>query len=320
MNEPLISIAMATYNGEKYLKEQLDSIYAQTYKNIEVIVTDDCSPDKTVDILEQYSKSHGLRYFVNEQNLGFVKNFEKVLSLCNGDYIALADQDDIWCKDKIEILLKNISGHLMVHSDAILIDDKGKMIEESFTKQSKKKIYQTTQEYLFINNLTGCTSMIDKTLLRKALPIPSQFGVHDYWLAVIASTQGSIAYVDKPLVKYRQHSNNQIGAFENTSNSSLKDFVKKIMKEGVCNEKMMKSREKKRLKFEVLDQYKYLFEKREQNTIADMKLYYQEFFSKKVSWKSFFIHLKYFSLMQPKKTFLVNLKALIYSLIGCRKN
>lgn len=315
---PLISIAMASYNGEKYLKEQLDSIYAQTYKNIEVIVTDDCSTDKTVDILEHYAKSCGLKYFVNEKNLGFVKNFEKVLSLCDGDYIALADQDDIWCKDKIEILFKNVSGHLMVHSDAMLINDQGKMIEESFTKQSKKKIYQTTQEYLFINNVTGCTSMIDKTLLKKALPIPSKFGVHDYWLAVIASTQGSIAYVDKPLVKYRQHDNNQIGADENTT--TLKQFLNRLKNEGVCNQAMIKGMSKKYLRYEVLDEYKSLFKKREQNTITNMKFYYQEFFNKKVRLKSFFIYLKYFSYIHPKKIFSVKLKALFFSLIGCRKN
>ena len=96
INYPLISIAIATYNGEKYLEEQLDSIYAQTYKNIEVIVTDDCSSDKTVEILKKYYKSHGLKYVINETNLGFVKNFEKAISLCRGDYIALSDQDDIW--------------------------------------------------------------------------------------------------------------------------------------------------------------------------------------------------------------------------------
>ncbi len=315
---PLISIAMATYNGEKYLKEQLESIYNQTYKNIEVIVTDDCSVDKTVEILEQYAKSCGLKYIVNEKNLGFVKNFEKVLSLCNGDYIALADQDDIWCKDKIEILLKNISGHLMVHSDAMLIDDKGEIIEESFTKQNKKKVYQTVQDYLFINNVTGCTCMIDKTLLKKALPIPSKFGVHDYWLAVIASTQDSIAYVDKPLVKYRQHDDNQIGALEKIP--SLKHFLNRLKNEGVCNQTIIKGMSKKYLRYEVLDEYKYLFKEREQNIITDMKLYYQEFFNKKVRWKSFFIYLKYFSYIQPKKTFLVNLKALFFSLIGCRKN
>lgn len=112
INRPLISIALATYNGEKYLEDQLNSIYTQTYKNIEVAVTDDCSTDKTVEILEQYSKSHGLKYFVNTENLGFVKNFEKAISLCEGDFIALSDQDDVWEKDEIGILVNKIGSKL----------------------------------------------------------------------------------------------------------------------------------------------------------------------------------------------------------------
>ena len=101
MQNKLVSIAMATYNGEKYLKEQLDSIYAQTYKDIEVIVCDDCSSDKTVEILDEYKEKYGLKYYINEKNLGFKKNFEKAISLCSGDFIALADQDDIWIENKI---------------------------------------------------------------------------------------------------------------------------------------------------------------------------------------------------------------------------
>ncbi len=117
MKNSLISIAMATYNGEKYLKDQLDSIYNQTYKNIEVIVTDDCSIDKIVEILEQYARFHGLKYTVNEENLGFVK----VISLCGGEYIALADQDDIWEKNKIEILVNEIGSNLLIHSDWVIL-------------------------------------------------------------------------------------------------------------------------------------------------------------------------------------------------------
>jgi glycosyltransferase involved in cell wall biosynthesis len=92
----MISLAMPTYNGERFLREQLDSIYNQTIVPDEVIVVDDCSTDGTISILEEYKKKYGLKYWVNEKNLGYNKNFEKAISLCTGDYIALSDQDDVW--------------------------------------------------------------------------------------------------------------------------------------------------------------------------------------------------------------------------------
>ena len=97
-----ISIAMATFNGEKYLREQLDSIYSQTLLPYEIVAADDCSTDRTTEILEEYRIKKGLKYLVNEHNIGVVKNFEKAISLCQGDYVALSDQDDIWFPEKLE--------------------------------------------------------------------------------------------------------------------------------------------------------------------------------------------------------------------------
>ena len=106
VNDFMISIAMATYNGEKYLREQLDSILSQTITDWELIVCDDCSKDTTVGILKSYQRKDGrVKIFVNEKNLGFKKNFEKAIGLCSGDYIALADQDDIWHDNHLEVLL-----------------------------------------------------------------------------------------------------------------------------------------------------------------------------------------------------------------------
>ena len=130
----LVSIAMATYNGEKYLRKQLESIYNQTYKNIEFIVCDDRSSDKTVKILQEYQNKYGLKFFINEQNLGFVKNFEKAASLCTGEYIAFADQDDVWLPDKIEILLSEIGNNSLICSDAKLIDENNNQVAESLVK------------------------------------------------------------------------------------------------------------------------------------------------------------------------------------------
>ena len=135
--KPLISIALATYNGEKYLREFLDSIAYQTYKNIEIIACDDQSTDNTVKILEEYSKILNLRYYLNENRLGPVKNFEKALKLCSGRFIALADQDDIWLPEKIETLYNEIikdNNILCVKSDAYLIDANCNFITESNIK------------------------------------------------------------------------------------------------------------------------------------------------------------------------------------------
>ena len=96
MEKCRISVALASYNGGNYLKEQLESIYAQSLLPNEVIVCDDCSTDNSIEILNAYKEKHCLRYFINEKNLGFVKNFDKAISLCSGDYIALSDQDDVW--------------------------------------------------------------------------------------------------------------------------------------------------------------------------------------------------------------------------------
>src|SRR5574344_1640995 len=118
----LISIAMCSYNGERFIKEQIDSIIAQTYKNFELIIVDDGSKDNTIEIIKYYqSKDSRIKLFQNEKNLGFVKNFEKAITLCSGDFIALADQDDVWKKNKIEVFLNNIDKNMLIYSDAILM-------------------------------------------------------------------------------------------------------------------------------------------------------------------------------------------------------
>ena len=135
-NIPLVSVAMATYNGEPFLREQLDSIYNQTYKNIQVLVTDDCSDDKTVHILEEYKIRYGLQYYVNDKTLGAVRNFERALSFCKGEYIALSDQDDIWFREKIDNLVNEIGDCSLIFSDAKLMGRYAKNDLDSLNKVS----------------------------------------------------------------------------------------------------------------------------------------------------------------------------------------
>jgi glycosyltransferase involved in cell wall biosynthesis len=210
---PLISVAIATYNGGQFLKDQLNSIYNQTYKNIEVIITDDCSTDGTLEILEEYSQKYGLNYYINEKNLGVVKNFERALSLCGGEYIALADQDDIWLPEKIQNLVNEIGNYSLIFSDAILVDTYGNKIAESLKKVSNY-IADTETPFLqlfYRKNIYGCTMFFRKELLQKALPIPDDVGQHDWWLPIVAAKNRGIKYLDRRLMFYRQHKNNISG-------------------------------------------------------------------------------------------------------------
>lgn len=217
----LISIAMTTYNGEKYLREQLDSIFNQTYKNIEVIVTDDCSTDTTVRILEEYSKKYNLKYYINEENLGFIKNFEKAISLCNGEYIALSDQDDIWLPEKIQTLYDEIEDNLLIASNARLINENNVLIKESYrdynyTLHSRKDFKHIM---LFTNCIQGSTAFFRKDLIKKAMPFPDNV-FHDWWLGYCAANEDRLKYINKSLIDYRIHR-------YNTSELQFKSVLKK---------------------------------------------------------------------------------------------
>ncbi|HRZ87442.1 MAG TPA: glycosyltransferase family 2 protein, partial [bacterium] len=215
MDAPLISIALATCNGGAYLREQLDSLYAQTYRPIEVVVCDDHSDDDTAAILDDYSRRCGLVYSVNQYRLGMIRNFEKVLGRCTGEYIALADQDDIWMPHKLERLSRAIGDRSLVYSDAELIDERDAMIAPSLFAVSKARTDRTASfEYLVCNAcVTGCTALFRADLLRRALPIPQCETYHDWWLSVVASRERGVVCVPEPLVRYRQHQDNYAGAY-----------------------------------------------------------------------------------------------------------
>jgi glycosyltransferase involved in cell wall biosynthesis len=217
MEDKLVSIAMATYNGEKFLREQLDSIYNQTYKNIEVVVCDDCSTDKTVEILEEYRQKYGLIYYINEKNLYCIKNFEKAISLCKGDFIALSDQDDVWLTEKIEILLEEIPDYSLIYSDVKYIDENGNILIESereLFKPEKKSIIRSFKNIPFSDSeykicyTKGCTMLFKKEVVQKAIPIPAFERQHDWWINIVALRLNGIKYYSEPLILYRKHSNN----------------------------------------------------------------------------------------------------------------
>ena len=220
-----IDILLATYNGEKYLEEQIESILNQTYKNIHLIISDDCSTDRTRDILKKYEENNNITIYYQEKNLGFVNNFEFLLKKVENELYMLSDQDDVWKPNKIEETLKKLKEENadLVFTDLEIVDENLVCINSSFntTIRKKQKIKKTIGtkdfEYLY-NNITGCTILSKKKWLPKILPLPkkSKYIIHDSWIGLIVSLNGKIAYLDKPTIQYRQHGNNQVGT-EKTS-------------------------------------------------------------------------------------------------------
>ena len=210
--KPLISIALAAFNGSEFICKQIDSILDQSYSNFELIVSDDCSDDNTIELVRAYSSDKRIMINQNKKNVGYKRNFEIALSMCSGDYIALSDQDDIWDKNKLEELLFNIGDFDLIHSDAKVIDEKGNEISSSFSKYSSKSLDINPLSVVLNPSITGCTCMFNARILKKILPFPDGDYVHDRWISFISSINQGITYLDRPLVSYRQHSGNVSGA------------------------------------------------------------------------------------------------------------
>jgi len=211
----IVSIAMATYNGEKFLKEQLDSILNQTYKNLELIICDDCSTDNTINIIKDFQKKdRRIKLYQNKQQLGVLKNFEKAISLCSGEYIAISDQDDIWVANKIEIMLSEIEENILIYHDDLLIDRSGNLIHNSFFESNEIFINKEhkTKALIFDNWISGHASMFSSLLKKDILPIPCEMEHYDMWIAIVASKVGKIKYLNKQLVLWRQHGTNTSGS------------------------------------------------------------------------------------------------------------
>lgn len=217
MHHKLVSIALASYNGAAFIKRQIDSILEQSYSPIEIIVSDDCSTDGTFEILKEYESNKQIFLVQNATRQGYVKNFENAINLCKGHWIALADQDDWWEKDKIKILVESVGEQLLIHSDAKLIDQDDIVLHPSYTRFSKKiTVPQTFVEILVNGCVTGCTSLGRKDFFDSILPFPNDLYVHDKWMGIFAFLRHGLTYCDQPLVLYRQHQQNNIGALNPT--------------------------------------------------------------------------------------------------------
>lgn len=221
----MVSIVMTTYNGEQYIAEQIESILASSFQDIEIFIYDDGSKDDTVSILKRYESLYPdkVHAYQNEVNLGVTKNFLQAISRTRSDYVMLCDQDDYWKKDKIEVTLKRMRQMekkygkelpMVVFTDAEVVDSELKTIDKSFFRSGHLNPRRTDLPHLLMENkLIGCTVMLNSSLRKiiaeHDLPMKAKF--HDWWIALIAASFGKIAYVNQSTLLYRQHGNNVVG-------------------------------------------------------------------------------------------------------------
>lgn len=201
-----VSIALCTYNGEQYLAQQLDSLLTQTHEPYELIAADDASSDSSWDILQHYAPRFQRVHIIrNATNVGLGQNFQQVFSACTGDWIAPCDQDDIWEPDKLATLLQAAQAeHLLVYSDSALVDEQGRDMNAKVSDLLPMISGQKPLAFTFRNSVSGHSCIFRRNLLQHAIPFPNCI-YYDWWLAFVASSLGSIGYVDRALVRFRRH-------------------------------------------------------------------------------------------------------------------
>ena len=241
---PLVSVVLATYNGERFLEAQLDSIVHQTYPNLEVVAVDDCSTDSTVTILNRYAMRYPfVRVVVNETNLGYVRNFEKGMLLATGNYIAPSDQDDVWHLDKVRILVAEIGDSELIYADSRLIDEAGNSLNMVISDVKPVRNFDNCLAFAIWNTAPGHAMLLTKELVQKTTPFPASLP-HDHWLCFVATFFKPIRFIPQVLVDYRQHSQNVFGITHRV------DGVRRLRKEKSEGEKLRQIRERMQLLYE----------------------------------------------------------------------
>jgi glycosyltransferase involved in cell wall biosynthesis len=228
-NHAKISVAIATYNGARFIEEQLASIAHQSRPVDEVVIADDCSSDETVLLAERAAEQLGLRLNLlrGSARLGVVGNFQRAMLACRGELVFLSDQDDIWYSHKVEAIVAEFSGHpdlLAVFTDAVVVDERRNCLHESLlalsrlssAERAKIRAGNTFAVLMTRNLATGATMAIRSNALHLALPVPDGW-YHDEWIALALSLAGRVGLIDEPLIEYRQHHANTIGAPRPTS-------------------------------------------------------------------------------------------------------
>lgn len=216
----MVSVCIATYNGEKYIKEQLSSILSQIQQDDEVIISDDGSKDNTITIIKSFNDSR-IKIVLNHNRHGADGNFENALKLAKGDIIFMADQDDVWLENKYKITLNALSDCDLVHSDSIVTDENLKTLYGSFYGMYNngpgilKNIYRSTY--------FGSHMAFKKRILDYSFPFPQTNEIgHDLWIGLVAEMIGKVKFIDDKLLLYRRHADSHGGYLEHSKRSMLK--------------------------------------------------------------------------------------------------
>jgi len=240
MSNPKISICMATYNGARYIEQQIESILAQSSQDWQLIIRDDGSDDNTVSIIENYAaKYQGKIKLIKDDDsqLGATLNFGHLLENTDTEYIMFSDQDDVWLPNKIELTLNVMKATeqiyqdkpVLIHTDLKVVDSDLNIIADSMWSYQKlsPEIGDDLSKIMAQNVVTGCTMMINRKASDVSTPIPAEAIMYDWWIAMNVARYGKIVYLSAPSILYRQHSDNRIGAKE-AKNINIINFFKKL--------------------------------------------------------------------------------------------
>ncbi|MGF1981764.1 glycosyltransferase family 2 protein [Lactococcus taiwanensis] len=218
-----VNILLSTYNGEKYLSKQIDSIINQTFSNWNLLIRDDGSKDKTPQIIKEYCSKDERIHFINESNIsnvGVHRSFKELAAFEEADYYFLSDQDDVWKKKKIEKMLQvahgksnsRWSGPKLYYSDLTIVNSKLEVISERIKNPEGNHKAPILKDFLANNVVTGCSAMFNLTLRNLWLADSEIIALHDSMLGILAAAFGQLIFIDEPLIYYRQHEANVVGA------------------------------------------------------------------------------------------------------------
>jgi glycosyltransferase involved in cell wall biosynthesis len=247
-----VSIVLCSYNGEKYISDQVESILNQTYSNFELIISDDCSSDTTVSILRRYEKLDSrVKVIENSMNVGLAKNFERGLMMATGEYIAMSDQDDYWLPTKIESQTSYLEQHEgvgLIFHDSLIVEHDLKESSGSFLEKIGirrvllnyiRNNWSINIKFLLNENcVQGATMFFRSDLKKYLIPIPENVPFVDVWVSLVTVAVSRITYVDEMLIKYRQHNSNTIGA----SARGLKFYIERLKSRRFAQEYLINGR------------------------------------------------------------------------------
>lgn len=227
---PLVSIVLCTYNGEAFLAPQMETLLAQTYPHIEIVVSDDASTDGTYALLETYAaKDSRINLFRNDKNLGFNKNFEQALQRASGEWCAISDQDDLWEQDKIGKMMQHAAGHALVHCSSNQFQT-GQGVSKKQKRHYRKFEGTDARKVFLYNTFEGHCLLIRKDVALRSIPFPDGI-YYDWWLGLQAAVNGGVYWEKEVLTYHRLHGANassRITQQEQQSKSRLRQVLRNI--------------------------------------------------------------------------------------------